>query len=487
MGHGIALTAFILIAVYLASECKAKAVFAHYLVVGSTYQSHAQQDIDDAVAIGLDGFALDIGFPNETYVSNTLKDLFDHAATKGFKLFVSIDASELCAAAYAMGVNCGDSLLDYDNLFQRYLEHPAYYRGPDGSPMISSFSSGGLVIDQWQALKNSLNTSIYWIPDFDDTQGYYEADPGWYAYWGELVNGLFSWEAAWPYRAGYGGAYPGDVSPDLGVLNGTKQHNKTYMIALSPLQYKDAYNTNLYRPGELNLAVRMRNILSMSPQPDFVEIVTWNDGPESHYIGTIWPEQNNDTQGTVYATQAKAPHNAWQQIIAPFIAAWKNSSTPASMTPLLTSPAVPATGSVWYKTILQNATCTNNVDGYYGEKPDGFDSGHDALNWAISVPADSKGLRVIATSNGQAFPPTSLRPGLNYGAFENVQAGRQALYLLDGTGEVVMAAVGGPEVEIGCPDGIYDMNYQVVGLEAVGAAECPCCSSSYASGELRRV
>lgn len=35
------------------------------------------------------------------------------------------------------------------------------------------------------------------------------------------------------------------------------------------------YNTNLYRGGELNLPTRMQNILGMSPQPDFVEIISW--------------------------------------------------------------------------------------------------------------------------------------------------------------------------------------------------------------------
>lgn len=35
------------------------------------------------------------------------------------------------------------------------------------------------------------------------------------------------------------------------------------------------YGTNVYRAGGLNLPLRMQNILSMSPQPDFVEIITW--------------------------------------------------------------------------------------------------------------------------------------------------------------------------------------------------------------------
>ena len=35
------------------------------------------------------------------------------------------------------------------------------------------------------------------------------------------------------------------------------------------------YNTNLYRPGGLNLPIRMNNILGSASSFDFVEIITW--------------------------------------------------------------------------------------------------------------------------------------------------------------------------------------------------------------------
>lgn len=35
------------------------------------------------------------------------------------------------------------------------------------------------------------------------------------------------------------------------------------------------YNTNLYRPGELNLPERMKNVLEMSPAPEYAQVVTW--------------------------------------------------------------------------------------------------------------------------------------------------------------------------------------------------------------------
>lgn len=39
------------------------------------------------------------------------------------------------------------------------------------------------------------------------------------------------------------------------------------------------YGANIYRLGDLNLPKRMSAILGMSPQPDFVEILTWVDPP----------------------------------------------------------------------------------------------------------------------------------------------------------------------------------------------------------------
>jgi len=96
-----------------------------------------------------------------------------------------------------------------------------------------------------------------------------------------VFDGVAAWEMAWPYRAGYGGNYPGDVALDQQVISGsslgpgTYSHGKTYMMPLSTLQYKAAYDTNVYRPGDLNFPTRMANILKMSPGPDFVQYISW--------------------------------------------------------------------------------------------------------------------------------------------------------------------------------------------------------------------
>lgn len=44
------------------------------------------------------------------------------------------------------------------------------------------------------------------------------------------MDGVFSWEAAWPLKGGFGGSQPGDIYPDLPVIGAAKAHGKGYMI-----------------------------------------------------------------------------------------------------------------------------------------------------------------------------------------------------------------------------------------------------------------
>ncbi len=61
----------------------------------------------------------------------------------------------------------------------------------------------------------------------DETQGYYDSAPEWWDYWGEICDGIFSWESSWP---DVGGTNEGDVSKDQKVMAGALAHGKPYMI-----------------------------------------------------------------------------------------------------------------------------------------------------------------------------------------------------------------------------------------------------------------
>ena len=185
-----------------------------------------------------------------------------------------------------------------------------------------------------------------------------------------------------------------------------------------------------------------------------------NDGPESHYFGNVWSE-SSDSSVIYCSPQSNFPHTDWQPLVTSFIDAYKSGG---SMAPPSGATAI---GSMWYKTILQDATCSGAT------QPDGWDTGTDSLSWAVVLPFGSSGMKVRATSNGVVISTVGVNPGLNFGSPTGVQAGAQMLELLNAAGKVVMTATDGVCVSSGCPQALYNMNYQVVGLSnGGGSASC---------------
>jgi glucan endo-1,3-alpha-glucosidase len=73
------------------------------------------------------------------------------------------------------------------------------------------------------------------------------------------------------------------------------------MMGVSPLQFKHIDSSqNYYRRSEQNLEYRFSQVLSL--QPDFVEIQTWNDAGESHYMGNSWPEPIAESDIEAYSS-----------------------------------------------------------------------------------------------------------------------------------------------------------------------------------------
>ncbi|GME60266.1 glucan endo-alpha-glucosidase agn1 [Neofusicoccum parvum] len=426
-----------------------KAVFAHYMV-GTVFEEHVKKDVDDAAAMGLDGFALNIGDPTGSETRVLLNNIFDYAAGNHpeFKLFISMDLWS------------PKNLSDFDQILTDFLGHTAYYKGSDGYPFLSTYGSGGFHEDLWYSWRDRWADKIYFVPDFADIMALQGTD-GWWDKWGGLIAGLFSWEAAWPQR---GQASTPEIAAADEKPAWTREKNKAYMMGLSMLQYKNSYGANIYRAGEENLPLRIQHILNMPDQPDFTQILTWNDGPESHYMGNIWPEQDNTTEFRRYANQTTAPHTGIQPLLTSFIAAFKAGAPAANMTPPTTSAR--AAGALWFKPILANTTCASERAGdLHGGKPDGYGVAVDVATWAVVVGADdADGLRVRGFSGGEAVGDVELMAGLNFGNFSGLREGPQCLEVRDGEGALVAVARGGRNVSSDCPDAIYNLNPQVLGL-----------------------
>jgi len=249
-------------------------------------------------------------------------------------------------------------------------------------------------------------------------------------------------------------------------------NERGYMMGLSSLQYKNSYGANVFRQGGLTLPARMVNIMGMPAGPDYIEIQTWNDGPEAHNIGNVWPEENSDLQPSFYMQD----HTAWQPLIASFIEAWKVEGNAGSMRvpSYLSSSNNIGVGALWYQALPMDAKCPYDdgiINGSttfsFWEKPFGFDAGEDMLNWAFVLEPAFVGSSLEIYS-GEVLVEIAVldTAGLFYSAVAR-SPGAQAILLKEPSGNVLMSASGGECAydREECLRYIYDLNFSVVGFQ----------------------
>ncbi|KAF5715887.1 ferric reductase Fre2p [Fusarium mundagurra] len=296
----------------------------------------------------LDAFVLNVGYPKLDWVSETLSHLYSYADDLiskggGFKLALSLDQYATGAWCYdkKLGDDCGGPK-EYETILKSFLGPDSHLRyGPNNFPFITSFSTGRQTDKDFIAWKKSFANEMYFVPGIDDTLGFWESHPAWWQYWSDIIDGA-----------------------NIKVMGPLQKKGKAFMMPISMLQYKNAYGANLYRRGEMNVVKRMENILSMDPQPDIIQILTWNDGPESHHFGNLWPEQITDAQPNQYASPDGSDHTALQSLYSAFIYAWKNGG---SMVPAFSKrdEAIPQR-ALWHKSIFQSTTCPGGAAGAIG-------------------------------------------------------------------------------------------------------------------------
>jgi hypothetical protein len=132
-------------------------------------------------------------------------------------------------------------------------------------------------------------------------------------------------------------------------------------------------------------------------------------------------------------------------------------------------------GAMWYQALPMDAQCpyddgTENQSAEWGfwEKPYGFDSGRDTVNWAIVLEPAFQGSSLEIYSGGVLMEVVILPDaGLSYGSISTRNPGPQFMQLKDQSGNIQMSAVGGECVyePQQCLRFIYDMNFSVVGFQ----------------------
>lgn len=219
--------------------------------------------------------------------------------------------------------------------------------------------------------------------------------------------------------------------------------------AVSSLQFKYlGSGQDWYRIGEVNLPERMGQVLQL--QPDFVEVITWNDAGESHYVGNFWQEQ---IAGSTIGDYADGfDHKGWLQIITPFIKAYKAGATSISQ---ISPPSTSPVGTLRYRTLLTSASCSSSISNYQ--------LALDTVNFAVVLPAAGYTIKIYSNSN--LIGTFSGQKGLNYNSVRGLAVGGgQMIEVLDSSNNVVASATGTKSVLAQSPNATCNWNYEVVGL-----------------------
>ncbi|KAH7310862.1 glycosyl hydrolase family 71-domain-containing protein [Stachybotrys elegans] len=268
---------FLTAALLFVGQVAGKAVFAHYMVDITENWSSATwgSDMAKAITYGVDAFVLNIA-AGKDWNDASLQKAFDKANQLGFKLLFSFDYAGNGPWAKA----------DVVSMIQKWGSNSAYFLHEGSKPLVSTFEGPENAAD-WVEIKRT--TGCFFIPDWS-SQGPQSA----VGLQGGVADGLFSWDPwAW-------GGEEIDTYTDAAY----KQFlgGKPYMMAVSPWFYTNlpGFNKNWMWPdSKLRLwAQRWNQILYL--QPEYVQIISWNDYGESHYIGDIYETPDYATNG--YAT-----------------------------------------------------------------------------------------------------------------------------------------------------------------------------------------
>lgn len=187
----------------------------------------------------------------------------------------------------------------------QYKDSPAQF-AVDGKPFVSTFE-GVYFADSWAEVEKTVG-DIYLIPDWSSLGAAGVADHL------DKIDGAFSWDA-WSKTAG------GKTTvADLDYVS-TLGSEKSYMMGVSPFFYTNLpqWEKNWLWASDSLWYDRWNQVLQV--MPDFVEIITWNDFGESHYIGSQMREEAIVENADRYVKDV--PHAGLRDILPYYIASYK--------------------------------------------------------------------------------------------------------------------------------------------------------------------
>lgn len=417
-----------------------KLVFCHFMIgiiSDRTGPSDYDSDMQLAKDLGIDAFALNIG--TDGFTDTQLAYAYESAADNGMKVFISFDFNWFSTDDAA---TVGHKIANYSSYSSQLKV--------DGKVFASSFAGDGLDVS---AVKSAAGMDVFFAPNFspDKTS---DAD---------VVDGALNW-MGWDSDGANKAPTP---HSNVTVVQGDIHYNKwlgsakTYIAPVSPwfsthYGIEVSYSKNFVFPSDLLWQDRWDHVLDTQPQ--FVEIITWNDYGESHYIGPL-SSKHNDDGASKWVNDM--PHDGFRDVARPYIAAYKAGAS--SPDDFVTEDQI----VYWYRPHLSTAECddTDNTKGggsanngsgnYFIGKPNGYQELADSVFVVTMLTADGT-LTVTSGDNTQTF---AAEAGVH--SFEvEMGTGPQKFALTRGA-KTVLSGTSRKEIQEDCVCGIYNFNAYV--------------------------
>ncbi|KAI0154552.1 glycoside hydrolase family 71 protein [Xylariaceae sp. FL1272] len=411
-----------------------KMIFCHYMI-GILYVRTSSSDYDAdfqrAKAIGIDALAFNIGV--DSYTDQQLGYAYESANRNGIKAFISFDFNWYHT----------DQAVQVGQKIAQYASQPAQLKFGD-AVVASSFAGDGLDV---AAMKAAAGMDVWFAPNFHPEQG---TDFG-------TIDGALNW-LAWPNDGNNKAPKPG---ANVTVEDGDQAYisalaGKPYIAPVSPWFFTHfgsevPYSKNWVFPSDTLWFDRWTEILAL--QPEFLEIVTWNDYGESHYIGRLdSPHGDDGSSKWVYGF----PHDAFLDMAVPFISAFKAGAS--DVAPYITEDKI----VYWFRPTLKSLDCDatdttlgdadNSTGNYFKGRPNGWETMADdvfvvtLLTEAASLTVDVAGNSVtVDVPKGAKMSRVAMAPG-------------EVSFSLSRSGATVLQGTSPMQILDHCPCGIYNFN-----------------------------
>ncbi|ORY73851.1 glycosyl hydrolase family 71-domain-containing protein [Leucosporidium creatinivorum] len=393
-------------------------VFAHVLQ-GLSQDSTADEwasDIALAKAAGIDG-AMNVGHDDTD--SDQMALVFKTTAEAGdFVLFFSFDCNHFNTE--------GSSDIILSDYLVPYALNDVYYK-VDGASFVSTFAGDNAatyldgnsdITATWSALISSAESQspsipIYFVPcplgDSDTIL--------------DIYDGVMRW-FAWPLDD----SAP-SVDTDVAFVKATRAKNQTYMAPIGAFFFAH-YNADtnyIFKSDDWLLPTHYQQVIEMDTQPDWIELLTWNDYSESHYLGPLHDTSILPGTNSLYVNST-FDHTP-MLTLSSYYNRWYKTGSPPSI----------ATETViwWYRPHPTAATASSDTL----DRPSDVEWLEDSLYAAVLIPEGSPASSLVFTTGGKAQESQSVSAGVNLlkVAFS---AGSQSIALLDGSGNSVLLGDG---------------------------------------------